>query len=773
MTSTTKRHADVLRHHSLSATISGSSLGFGPYVGVTLIAFPVNPAGVEFLMGNTSRRFIAALALLFLLIILNANSAFATRIGNVTVRLEVGILTVHARNGEPNSSLIGLRHLLDEIGVPYRLIDPALLINRGLGASPPALITDSYLATGTLTANELSAIKQYVEEGGTIMAVKPEGTIHAKIFGFRSRLVSNRSFFLKWRTEALSGKLVSYLNQPEERLIQLASRQDVNSSFLTTVFAPSTAEPLADFLDPDGGMVGPAIVRNKFGLGLAYALGIGWADSILRFEMNRDYLSSIKSATNVWRPNADVMRLFVLGVLSSEVPSMVFMHAVPFGYRSALLLSHDVDTRTAYDEFSLDMAEMETSLGVKATYFLTTRYFRDKIDKAYWNPQTVERLLSLGMTIGSHTVSHYENFTELPVGTGNETQASYIPSSPASLSGEIRVSAEMLRSYAPVVSWRSAGLLNHRYLTFYLQENGYEFKNVYTAATVGTNFPYVAMLNQSSIHESSVFEFPLALGDIGLNETNRESFVDLWKEVIRNNRDNGAPTSILVHPTSKAKVEATKEIVEWALLEGDIWVADWESYMRFWKLRHNMAIEIQYSNNAYTMRLTNPQSSMLEGLSLMLPWLEAPLQIPLLLANKNFTLVLSLAKSRDLAVLQATQEIDRAAAAIEGLEAQGLLTASGSSELALAKEEFAQATHISQTSPQQALRHARIALAHTILAGAAELETQNWQPEQEPIGPTALSEEGLGAIDIVLIIVVLVVYGIVLLKGRMLRKAYG
>src|SRR3989475_11039083 len=117
----------------------------------------------------------------------------------------------------------------------------------------------------------------------------------------------------------------------------------------------------------------------------------------------------------------------------------------PEGKRTGLCLSHDVDAREAFRN-ALTFAQMEAGLGVRSTFFVTTKYFTDSTDIGYYPPdrvQWIRQVKALGSDVGSHSVSHSFAFERFPTGSPAVDSARYDPQRPT-VFGEVLVSKQLL-----------------------------------------------------------------------------------------------------------------------------------------------------------------------------------------------------------------------------------------------------------------------------------------------------------------------------------------
>src|SRR3970282_1638445 len=148
---------------------------------------------------------------------------------------------------------------------------------------------------------------------------------------------------------------------------------------------------------------------------------------------------------NSFEPSGDVFRLLLRGLYEDAVHPFLLVHTIPEGRQTALVLSHDVDARESFRN-ALDFARMEAALGVRSTFFVTTKYFTDSTDIGYYTParaRFIQQVKRMGFEVGSHSVSHSLSFGKFSVGSGQASRASYDPGRPTVFC-EVRGSQQLL-----------------------------------------------------------------------------------------------------------------------------------------------------------------------------------------------------------------------------------------------------------------------------------------------------------------------------------------
>ena len=193
---------------------------------------------------------------------------------------------------------------------------------------------------------------------------------------------------------------------------------------LDTVSFSSAAEtPLADFDDGS-----PALLQRRLGAGRAYALGVDLGQLLHISHSLRDEKIE-RSYVNEYEPAADVFLRLVEALYRSGEPAAAGFGTVPMGRSLTVLMTHDIDFLDSVKN-SLEYADYEKQAGIRATYFLQTKYVTDASEKAWVTPESLPLLKTLAAAVPeltSHSVAHSLQFAHFPMGSGRERYPSYKP----------------------------------------------------------------------------------------------------------------------------------------------------------------------------------------------------------------------------------------------------------------------------------------------------------------------------------------------------------
>jgi hypothetical protein len=510
----------------------------------------------------------------------------------------IALLNLTAKNSSStapasNSDYNSVVQALEAMGLPY-----LVTANVSEATSYKIIVTASAIKASTLTADEKTWLRSYVQNGGFLITSKFEDPELIDLFGIATVAASDLAKTISFSPEALSLPCMKYLDDPLEKTISLAGAASL-ASFDTRIYTASTGSIIATYNDGQG-----AMIMNTFGRGKTLAIGSRLADLIMRDLTNTDD-NAQRSWSNGFEPSADVIMLILRGIYETSFPRPLMRHQIPFSYEGALLITHDVDAK-ASSANAIEFMNLEKSFGVLSTYNITTKYFKDGMDSAYYNSTTIpyiQELRANGFDVESHSVGHFLNFWDIPLGDPTVTYATYQPHYTkgilydATLNGEIRVSKERLDQDIPgqqTVSFRAGYLDFHSALAEVLEQAGYLYDSSRSANDVLTNYPYFLMLGNSMAGQvSNILEIPMTISDSILTETTIDSAVAKWLDVIARNNRNNAVTNLLIHTSRTTyKLESENRILQ-ALADQDIWIGDMTSFGNFWRERQSLRLSAE------------------------------------------------------------------------------------------------------------------------------------------------------------------------------------
>ncbi len=483
---------------------------------------------------------------------------------------------------------LALRDSLELMGIPYQATS-----NVDEAARSTLMLIGGLMLNTELSPSDREALYSYVERGGILLATQVQGNRFFPLFGLSQATTSRLNFQVHFTST--DEPSLRYLNRPEEKVISLGDPKLYSETVWSTEYV---TVPGADVLARyENGAA--AVTRYAYGRGLAYALGLGFKETTLIPQLAQSF-EAARRFINWFEPSGDVFRLLLRGLYEDSVHPFLLIHTVPDGKQTALCLSHDVDAQEAFQN-SLAFARMEASLGVRSTFFVTTKYFRDESDIAYYTPERIDwirQVSAMGFEVGSHSVSHAWTFENIPVGSPESNFQDYDATHPT-VFGEVRVSKQLLdRDLGQKTTGFRAGYLRYPHeLLRTLEDSGYAFDSSVSAQWILTNFPHFGFRQRALGSERSrIVVVPVTLddskGDLKTREfltpANQDEAMRIWTDVIRANAENNATTCLLIHPTDATyKLETERRLLE-ALRGEDIWIGDVGSVARFWRDRHQL-----------------------------------------------------------------------------------------------------------------------------------------------------------------------------------------
>lgn len=543
-------------------------------------------------------RYLVPISLIFLLC---SPSVFGQSYVNKS--RTVALLDVTNKNGETTDEEIWpATHSIKVAGLPYvrtTSVNTAITFRM--------IIISSRIESATFTTVEMDSLKSYVNRGGVLVATNVKNNYVFDLFGINSELLTTGNHKMYFDVNTLNTEL-AWLNDTMEQVISIGDTA-LPTVVNTRSYGLSTGTALARYEDNS-----VAIVRNQYGLGTAYALGFSYKNLVLRNLLDEDYNAN-RSYSNNFEPTTDVVFLLLRGIYQKFLPKAVWLHTSPYNSRAALTITHDVDATTAYDTMHL-YADYEHSIGLSASYYITTHYVSDGQLTNFYNTNNlpkVQYLLSKGHILGSHSVGHFPDFdneTVFPVGTLGNTTSSYLPynqgnSNPTTggtLLGEVELSKYLLENDFGIQcrTWRSGYLCFHDKLINALDTLGYAFNTTFSANDILTNFPFFNRKERKTTGQlTRILEIPMTISDVFFNDnisiSNYSQKVAIWLDVINRNAQNCAPTTLLIHPNRQFKLWAEQDFIN--QLPPGIFVCSLERYGDYWLKRDSVVFSSQLFNN--------------------------------------------------------------------------------------------------------------------------------------------------------------------------------
>jgi len=535
-------------------------------------------------------------------------------------RLDPAEFRMHGTNAialvitDPAASWYGLASGLLAIGVPFRIVDS---VDEALAHQ--VILIYPVLSGSTGTREELQALAAHVRGGGTLVSFAVLGGGLGQVFGF-SDVLEARHRSLTFSEDPFNREFAS---RPEELAITLGTSDDHIDGLPAVSYAGPTLPPLAVYEDGS-----PAIVQNTHAAGgrtgRAVAIGIDLGHMILRAH-NARLASADASYVNEYRPGMDTLLRLLAKIYREGENGAVLLSPTPHGKDVTILMTHDIDFTSSIENVPT-YAALEYEAGVPATYFIQTKYVKDYNDDLFFDPSrtgVLQQLSEMGMEIASHTVSHSNEFRNMPQGSGTESYPEYYPFVQtftnvrnASISGELRVSKFLLEALGPqtVTSFRPGHLSLPTSLPQMLEATGYRYSSSLTANEALTHLPFRTMYDRGYHAPVGVYEFPVTIEDEkGDLFARLDASIDLTRAVAQY---RGVVT-VLVHTESLgSKLDFVREYI--GALRDEAWFGTMREYGDWWRVRESASLEL-IEAGVGTQRLRLSIDGRIDGLTLELP----------------------------------------------------------------------------------------------------------------------------------------------------------
>ncbi len=512
---------------------------------------------------------------------------------------------------DTTSAWLGLAHGLKSIGIPF-------LITRDFRAALEHRVVLVYpmVSGGVLPREALAALARHPREGGTLIATTVLGGGMNALFGFRDAVPSRDRPEVQLNPRL---PLTAQFDDPRELQLPLGNRPG-HGTLGSYGYTEPAEPPVATYGDGTA-----AITRREFASGgAAYAFGVDVGDLLLIGQNDRDETIA-RSYVNAYEPTLDVYLRLLEAMYVRGEPDAVTLGTVPRGRELTVLVTHDIDYRYSL-EHAVVYARAERAMGIPATYFMQTKYLRDWNDNAFFDPAAVGylgRLDSLGMQIGSHTVSHSRAFDRLPLGSGGEAYPAYQPRvtgattvTGASVLGELRVSKFLLEHFTrrPVDAFRPGYLRDPLSLPQALEATGYEFSSSVTANSALTHLPFELQYDHGPAAEVNVFEFPVTIEDEARPPlvARLPAAIELADRL----RRYGGLMVLLIHPNIVGpKLAFERRFC--AAVRDRAWFGTVDGFGRFWAARNAAGVDVTRNGAQRVVTLTLPAA--IDGLTLSTP----------------------------------------------------------------------------------------------------------------------------------------------------------
>ena len=513
---------------------------------------------------------------------------------------------------DENSNWLGLAHGLKSIGVPF-----LITTDHEKALQHDVVLVYPMISGRLLSPEKLTALADYPRQGGTLMAVNVLGGGLSPIFGFEDVIETKDHHRLNFSSEH---PLTADFKTLYQHSIKVGSKTDSRANPGLNSYVNPENPPIASYEDGSA-----AITFKAHGEGRAYAIGIDLGQIMLKgYNFREEDIAEYY--VNNYQPSLDALLRFIVKVYQEGEEDAVILGTVPDGKSLSVMLTHDVDYTKSLKN-ALTYAEFEAEQGIRATYFVQTKYIRDYNDGSFDDDQGAEylrQLDALGADLQSHSVSHSLQFHEFDMGTGEERYPDYVPyvyssnkTRNASLLGELRVSKFLLENFSEggeVTAFRPGYLRNPPQLPQALEAAGYRYSSTATANKSLTHLPFQLNAGRGFEAETQIFDFPVTIEDEKLPKMGER--VD--EAIILANilKEYGGIFVVLNHPDILGhKLFFEKAFI--AHVKPFAWIGPLPEFGAWWAARND--IEIDVTSEGVRKILNVKARSPIKGMSLTLP----------------------------------------------------------------------------------------------------------------------------------------------------------
>ncbi|MAA77849.1 MAG: hypothetical protein CL916_01210 [Deltaproteobacteria bacterium] len=513
---------------------------------------------------------------------------------------------------DESSPWLGLAHGLKSVGIPFFMTND---IQQAL--KHDVILVYPNLNGANTSSADVELFNRHLEAGNSLIAFSPTGYPGQRLFGFDE--ADNRDHLQSLHFDA-NEMTHRFSTRLQETSIRLASS---NETALGYSYIGVDGSTIAKYGDDSSAMIYKAYPSPNR-TGHAYALGFDISYYTLKAHNGRFY-GVADTYVNDYQAQVDTLLRLLANIYVQGESNPIQLASSPHNKEFTALITHDIDYAKSLRN-ALEYAEYEKSMGIKATYFIQSKYISDGYEQRFFSEairSSIDRLVELGMEIASHTVSHSNEFKNMPLGTGQESYPSYRPYvedfatvKNASIAGELRVSKFLLEylSNQVIKAFRPGHLSLPFSLPQMLESTDYQYSSSITANEALTHLPFQMMIDRKYDVESQIFEFPVTIEDEAGKLLNRlDEAIELAEHISR----HGGLVNILIHTNITGhKLEFEKRFIE--TFKDRAWFTHLSEYGQWWRARNSIHIDVEEPNPNVRILIVESDDE-IEGLSLKVP----------------------------------------------------------------------------------------------------------------------------------------------------------
>lgn len=520
---------------------------------------------------------------------------------------------------DTTASWLGVAHGLKSIGIPF-----IITTDYHKALEHKVVMVYPIISGAALAPDALHDLAAFPRNGGTLIGIQVLGALN-EVFGFEEPVPSKQHFEINIATDS-NNVLTSEFTDPKEMQISLGNKERFKETIGTYSYSKTQLPPLATYEDKS-----TAISQRFYETGRAYAFGFDIGFLILKAHNNR-HEDFNRSPNNDFEPTVDVVLRLIKNIYLDADKNASTICTVPYNKSLAVCITHNINFEKAYKD-ALNFAKEEKAMSIHSSYFIQTKYVRDRSNSIFNSEEDFKKLrelFALGMDLQSNSVSGSPLFDQFDQGSGEEIYPDYKPYVMAydktyhgTVYGEMRVSRFLVDHFVPVnntTCFRAPTLYTPFTYPQSLLGAGYRFSSSVSANASLTHLPFQINYNREYDSETDAFEFPVTDDDeIPPYSLDRAaSAIRLAKKISR----YGGCFIGQVHPNQmglkveKAFVKALKE---------DAWFGTIKDFGLWWAARNEVTMDVTNEGGHRVVTVNVPKR--MEGLALMMPLRSTPVSV--------------------------------------------------------------------------------------------------------------------------------------------------
>lgn len=516
------------------------------------------------------------------------------------------------------SSWLGVAHGLKAIGVPFIITTD---YKRAL--QHRVVMVYPVISGAALSPEALQELAAFPRNGGTLIGVQVLGALN-EVFGFIEPVPSRQHFEIIVNND--SSEITSEFNDPKELRISLGDKERFKETIGTYSYSKTSLPPIATYEDKS-----TAISRKFYEKGKAYAFGFDIGYMILKGH-NVRHEDWNRSIANDFEPTIDVILRILKNIYIENDPDAAYICPVPYNKSLSVVITHNINYKKALEK-AVDFAREEKKMGIQSSWFVQTKYIRDRQEPIFNSTSDfgqLKTLAGLGMDLQSNSVCGSPFFDQFEQGTGEEVYPDYRPylmgfdkTYGGSIFGEMRVSRYLIDKYSERNSTLAFRSIYHYTPFSYPQSllaSGYRFSSTIPANLALTHFPFQLNHNREYDSEVPAFEFPVTDDDElpPYNIGRADAAILLANKIAR----YGGCFVGQVHP-SKIGMAVEKKFVN--ALRDKAWFGTLSDYGLWWAARNEITMDVRREGDRRVVTVNVPKR--MEGLALMMPLRSTPVSV--------------------------------------------------------------------------------------------------------------------------------------------------